>query len=73
MYRIEFEKKVKKYRNRLSLGINYAEKVNLYIDRKYLLYDAYDQIIEKNTMELKKRLNIVYKEEDGVDAGGLLR
>jgi len=43
------------------------------LNRKYLFRDAFTGIMSKSPQELKKRLRIVYKNEDGVDAGGLLR
>jgi len=45
----------------------------IFIDRKSLFYDAYDQIMNKSPYELKKNLCIKYKNELGIDAGGLLR
>jgi len=51
----------------------YKEYLDLYINRRCLFYDAHDQIMNKNPIELKKSLRIKYKGEEGVDAGGLLR
>jgi len=43
------------------------------INRKDLFRDAYNNIMSKSHQELKNRLKIIYKEEEGIDAGGLLR
>jgi len=43
------------------------------VDRNDLFNDAFNGIMIKSSEELKKKLRILYKEEDGVDAGGLLR
>jgi len=43
------------------------------INRKNLFYDTYDQIINKTPLELKKKLYIKYKREEGIDAGGLMK
>jgi len=45
----------------------------LEIDRKNIFRDAFNEIMDKSPQELKKRLSIIYKKEEGVDAGGLLR
>jgi len=47
--------------------------LKIFINRKSLFYDAYDQIMNKSPHDLKNRLRIIYKEEKGMDAGGLLR
>jgi len=74
-YRIEFDKKVKKFRNRYTINIYglYNSSLDIYIDRKSIFYDAYYQIMNKSPYELKRRLIIKYKGEEGIDAGGLLR
>jgi len=71
-YRIEFDKKVKRLRNRHAMNV-FNKNLELIIDRKYLFIDAYEQIMNKNPYELKNRLSIKYKGEEGLDAGGLLR
>jgi len=50
-------------------------KTNLIIsvDRKNIFYDTYYQIMNKSPLELKKKLIIKFKEEEGIDFGGLLR
>jgi len=51
----------------------YNANLELVIDRKNLFRDAYDQIMNKSPLDLKRRLHIRYKEEEGLDIGGLLR
>jgi len=51
----------------------YNSKLEIIIGRKSLFYDAYDQIMNKSPLELKKRLRIKYIGEDSVDDGSLLR
>jgi len=53
--------------------IIYNAKLEIVIERKSIFYDAYEQIMDKSPQELKRRLNIKYKREEGIDAGGLLR
>jgi len=60
------------FRNQYSLN-PYNLNLNIYINRKSLFYDAYYQIMRKSPLELKSRLRIKYKGEEGLDAGGLLR
>jgi len=48
-------------------------KLEIFINRKSLFSNAYDQIMNKNPYELKKTLCIKYIGEIGIDAGGLLR
>jgi len=43
------------------------------VDRNNLFNDAFNSIMCKSPQELKKRLKIKYKKEEGMDAGGLLR
>jgi len=43
------------------------------VDRNNIFKDAFNGIMNKSSQELKKKLKIIYKEEEGVDAGGLLR
>jgi len=71
-YRIEFDEKVKKLRNHHEMHI-FKANLEITIDRKNLFYDTYYQIMNKNPFELKKRLIITFKEEEGIDFGGLLR
>ena len=71
-YRIEFDKKVKRLRGRHTMNV-FNANLEFIIDRKYLFIDAYEQIMSKNPIELKNRLSIKYKGEEGLDAGGLLR
>jgi len=69
---MKFNKKVRKLRSREIMS-TYSSKLELFIDRKTLFSDAYDQIMNKEYYELKKRLCIKYIGEEGIDAGGLLR
>jgi len=71
-YKIKFDKKVKKFRNQYT-ALMYNNIVDIFIDRKNLFFDAYDQIMSKSPAELKTILNIKFKGEEGIDAGGLLR
>jgi len=43
------------------------------VNRNDIFRDAFNDIMTKSPQELKKRLTIIYKEEEGIDAGGLLR
>ena len=43
------------------------------IDRNNIFRDAFYGIMTKSPQELKNRLTIIYKDEEGMDAGGLLR
>ena len=47
--------------------------LKIFINRKTLFFDAYDQIMYKSSQELKQKLNIKYIGEKGVDASGLLK
>jgi len=71
-YKIVFENKIKQLR---SLNVmNFIDSYTfLEIDRNYIFRDAFDGIMTKSIQELRQRLAIVYKGEEGIDAGGLLR
>jgi len=43
------------------------------VDKDALFRDAFNDIMVKSPEELRKRLKIIYKQEEGIDAGGLLR
>jgi len=43
------------------------------VNRNNIFGDAFNGIMNKSSQELKKRLTIIFKEEEGIDAGGLLR
>ncbi len=43
------------------------------VERNNLFNDAFNSIMNKFPQELKGRLKIRYSEEEGLDAGGLLR
>jgi len=51
----------------------YNRYLEILINRKNLFYEAYYHIMNKNPFELKKNLKIKYKEEEGIDARGLLK
>ncbi len=74
-YRIEFDKKVKKFRNQYIRNAYdlFDPNVNIFINRNNIFYDAYDQIIRKNPNDLKKKIKIKYIGEEGIDSGGLSR
>jgi len=74
-FKIEFDRKVKKFRNTNKININniFFNQPIIYINRKSLFYEAYNQIMNKTIYELKKGFGIKYLEEEGVDSGGLLR
>ncbi len=71
-YRIEFDKKVKKFRSRYAM-LMFNVNLIIYIRRERIFFDAYDEIMNKTLSELKKRLRINYLGEYSTDAGGLLR
>jgi len=60
------------FRNQDVMNIS-NENFVIFINRNNLFYDTYEYIINANSSELKKRLKIKYIEEEGVDAGGLLK
>jgi len=81
-FKIEFDKKVKEFRDLRKtndLNLLFDELIQLdpylkiYIDRKSLFYDAYNQIMNKSVYKLKKGFHIKYIGEEGMDYGGLLR
>jgi len=72
-FKIEFDKKVKEFRKSYIINNQYYPFIELYIDRKSLFYDAYNQIMNKSTLGLKSGFRINYIGEQGVDYGGLLR
>ena len=59
-YRIEFDKKIKLFRNQYKMNM-YNADLEIFINRKNLFYDTYDQIMNKTPFELKKKLHIKYK------------
>jgi len=71
-YKMEFDKKVRNFRSQYTMCV-YDADLEISIDRKNLFYDAYENIMNENSRYLKKRLNIKYKKEEGIDIGGLLR
>ena len=71
-YKIIFENKIKQLRS-LNVMKSLDDYTLLEIDRNNLFRDAFNGIMNKSAQELKKRLIIIYKGEEGVDAGGLLR
>jgi len=71
-YKIIFENKIKQLRS-----VNVMKFVDSYtfieVDRNNIFRDAFNGIMTKSSKELKNRLRIIFKEEEGVDASGLLR
>jgi E3 ubiquitin-protein ligase HUWE1 len=47
--------------------------LRLHIRRKYVFEDAYHQLLPRNADEMRGRLHITFRNEEGVDAGGLSR
>ncbi len=43
------------------------------VDRNNLFNDAFSDIMNKSPQELKGRLGVIYKREEGIDAGGWLK
>ena len=60
------------FRNRYEMNLNKIF-IKIFINRKTLFFDAYDQIMYKSSQELKQKLYIKYIGEKGVDASGLLK
>eukprot|EP00833_Pecoramyces_ruminatium_P008659 jgi/Orpsp1_1/1182691/evm.model.c7180000082261.1 len=71
-YRIKFEKKNNQLRSLDEMKI-INETLFMQISRKNLFMDTFYFIMDKTPEELKKRLEIQYRGEIGIDAGGLLR
>ena len=71
-YKIIFENKIKQLRS-----VNVMKFVDSYtfleVDRNNIFRDAFNGLMTKSSQELKKRLRIIYKEEETADASGLLR
>jgi len=47
--------------------------LRLHIRRKHVFEDAYHQLTVRNAEEMRGRLSITFRDEEGVDAGGLSR
>jgi len=60
------------FRNQYSMII-YKSPLEIFVDRKNLFYDTYNQIMNKSPVELRKSLNVKFKKEEGIDFGGLSR
>jgi len=71
-YKIEFENKINQLRSLNDMNFKNSNLI-IEVDRNDIFKDAFNGIMIKSSEELKKRLRIVFKGEDGVDAGGLLR
>ncbi|ORX62479.1 HECT-domain-containing protein [Anaeromyces robustus] len=72
-YRISFENKVKQFRSQNDMKMINNSETRIIINRNNLFNDAFTKIMNKSPEELKKLLRIKYKDEEGIDAGGLLR
>ena len=73
---IPFEQRVYALRNRLqekAMRSRYAGGVSLNIDRKHILEDTFASIGMSPASKLMGRIRVSFKNEVGVDAGGLLR
>jgi len=70
-YKYRFEKKENQLRSLIEINSN--DSILIGINRNDLFNDAYEEIMSKSPHELKKRLAIVYGNENGIDAGGILR
>ncbi len=71
-YKIIFENKINQLRTLNGMTILYLDN-NIEVDRNNLFNDAFYSIMNKSPQELKGRFRIIYKGENGLDAGGLLR
>eukprot|EP00833_Pecoramyces_ruminatium_P010742 jgi/Orpsp1_1/1184774/evm.model.c7180000090930.1 len=71
-YRVQFDKKVNNFRQRNEMKA-FDGCTELEIKRDELFYTAFTQVMKKSPKELKKKLKINYVNEEGIDAGGLLR
>eukprot|EP00833_Pecoramyces_ruminatium_P010907 jgi/Orpsp1_1/1184939/evm.model.c7180000091664.1 len=72
VYRIEFENKISKLRTLNGMRMMNGS-VFIKVNRNNLFNDAYNNIMSRPPKDFKNILRIEYKEEEGLDAGGLLR
>jgi len=71
-YKIRFESKINLLRSLKEMNYENSNTI-IEVDRNNLFNDTFNSIMCKSPQELKKRLKIKYKKEEGMDAGGLLR
>jgi len=71
-YKIKFANKVKELRSLSEMSFK-DSSTYFEINRSNLFIDAFNAIMKKSPKELKRKLELRYKGEEGVDAGGLLR
>jgi len=71
-YKIRFENKINQLRSLNEMKILDSTTL-IQVNRNNLFSNAYNGIMGKSPEELKKRLKVKYIDEEGIDAGGLLR
>jgi len=72
-YKIEFEDKIYQLRSLFEMNnIDYSD-TSIKVNRNNLFSDAFISVMSKSPTELKRNLKVTYIEEEGIDAGGLLR
>jgi E3 ubiquitin-protein ligase HUWE1 len=67
-----FKTQVRRLRQQASRRHGH-QSLRLHIRRKYVFEDAYHQLRLRNAEEMRGRLHITFRNEEGVDAGGLSR
>eukprot|EP00833_Pecoramyces_ruminatium_P008616 jgi/Orpsp1_1/1182648/evm.model.c7180000082111.1 len=71
-YKILFEEKVRRLRLKREMKI-FNGNTSIFVNRKSIFNDAFNCVMNKSPVDLKRRLKITYQNEEGIDAGGLLR
>jgi hypothetical protein len=69
--RAYFKMKLKKIRQ--SAPRSYGGSLRIHVRRQYVFEDSFQQLRYKTTDEMRRRLNVVFEGEEGLDAGGLTR
>jgi E3 ubiquitin-protein ligase HUWE1 len=67
-----FRSQVRRLRQQVSRRHGH-QSLRLGIRRKYVFEDAYHQLRLRNAEEMRGRLHITFRDEEGIDAGGLSR
>ena len=70
---LSFQTKYDYFRNKIKDLINNKSILFLYVDRSNTLVSSFNQLYNKNTQEWLKKINIKFKGEIGLDAGGLTK
>ncbi|OUM64984.1 hypothetical protein PIROE2DRAFT_60335, partial [Piromyces sp. E2] len=70
---LNLKKKLKQFRSQSEMQMSSNTSVMFNINRNNLFNDAFINIMYRSTQELKKGIKIIYKGEEGMDVGGLLR